>query len=174
MPIDPQVLFEETKCYACYGLSLAQLLKAGLLNRIAAGTGGGGGSSVWGGITGTLSNQLDLQAALNAKTDLYTMTFYNSAVSPADATTYFLGQNGTAGAGAVQTTYNNVRVIIPFTGTVIAASLNYFIETTPASGEAVTISLNKNNELFWDWAPTIVFSSATAGPALSGRGWRSP
>lgn len=30
-------------------------------------TGGGGGSSVWGGITGTLSDQTDLQTALNAK-----------------------------------------------------------------------------------------------------------
>lgn len=32
--------------------------------------GGGGGSSSWGGITGTLSNQTDLQAALNAKFSL--------------------------------------------------------------------------------------------------------
>lgn len=30
---------------------------------------GGGGSSVWGGITGTLSNQLDLQAVLDSKQD---------------------------------------------------------------------------------------------------------
>lgn len=34
--------------------------------------GGGGGSSVWGGITGTLSNQIDLQNALNAKQNLIT------------------------------------------------------------------------------------------------------
>jgi hypothetical protein len=36
------------------------------INRIS---GGGGGSSTWGGITGTLSNQTDLVAALNAKQD---------------------------------------------------------------------------------------------------------
>jgi hypothetical protein len=34
--------------------------------------GGGGGSSVWGSITGILSNQTDLQNALNAKQDLIT------------------------------------------------------------------------------------------------------
>ena len=36
--------------------------------------GGGGGSSVWGGITGTLSNQIDLQNALNAKEDTINKT----------------------------------------------------------------------------------------------------
>jgi hypothetical protein len=36
-------------------------------------SGGGGGSSVWGGITGTLSNQTDLQAALNAKQNTLTL-----------------------------------------------------------------------------------------------------
>ena len=35
--------------------------------------GGGGGDAVWGGITGTLSNQTDLQSALNAKQN--TLTF---------------------------------------------------------------------------------------------------
>lgn len=49
MPLDPQVLFDETKCYACYGLSAADLLKLGLLNRIISGgssSGGGGSGSV--------------------------------------------------------------------------------------------------------------------------------
>lgn len=35
---------------------------------------GGGGSSTWGGITGTLSSQTDLQTALNAKLDLSNLT----------------------------------------------------------------------------------------------------
>lgn len=67
--IDPQTLLEEAKCYACFAqASLPEMLKLALLSRIASNGGGGGGAAVWGGITGTLSNQADLQAALNAAT----------------------------------------------------------------------------------------------------------
>jgi len=169
MPIDPQVLFEETKCYACYGLSLPELLKAGLLNRILSGggAGGGGGAAAWGSITGTLSNQLDLQAALNAKTDLYTITFYNSAYSMLDSTTYFLGQNGT-GSAIIGVTYNNVRAVIPITGTVIAVTLNVFNDAGGnGSAEPVTISLNKNNGTVLALAPTVSFA-ATINQLWSG------
>lgn len=66
--IDPQTLLEEAKCYACFAqASLPEMLKLALLSRIAS-NGGGGGGGTWGSITGTLSNQLDLQAALNAAT----------------------------------------------------------------------------------------------------------
>jgi hypothetical protein len=45
-----------------------------LLRNIIAGSGGGGGGSVaWGGITGTLSAQTDLQSALNAKANTSTL-----------------------------------------------------------------------------------------------------
>lgn len=47
---------------------------------------GGGGSSVWGGITGTLADQLDLQAALDGKadkTDTYTKSETNTQISTA-------------------------------------------------------------------------------------------
>lgn len=40
---------------------------------VSSGGGGGGGDAVWGSITGTLSNQTDLQSALNAKQN--TLTF---------------------------------------------------------------------------------------------------
>lgn len=41
-----------------------------------------GGSSVWGGITGTLSNQTDLQAALDAKANLASPTFTGTPAAP--------------------------------------------------------------------------------------------
>lgn len=43
-----------------------------------AATGGGGGSVAWGGITGTLSNQTDLQSALDAKAPTASPTFTGS------------------------------------------------------------------------------------------------
>lgn len=46
---------------------------AALEREIAAGGGGGGGAS-WGGITGTLSSQTDLQTALNAKVNTSTLS----------------------------------------------------------------------------------------------------
>ncbi len=38
--------------------------------KVTAAANGSGGSAVWGGITGTLANQTDLQAALDAKQDV--------------------------------------------------------------------------------------------------------
>ena len=43
---------------------------------------GSGGSSVWGGITGTLSNQTDLQTALNAKANLTGAAFTGPVSAP--------------------------------------------------------------------------------------------
>lgn len=45
--------------------------------------GGGEGEGVWGGITGTLSDQTDLQSALNAKAPIVSPTFTTSATLPA-------------------------------------------------------------------------------------------
>ena len=45
--------------------------------------GGGEGEGVWGGITGTLSDQTDLQSALNAKAPTVSPTFTTSATLPA-------------------------------------------------------------------------------------------
>ena len=165
MPLDPQVLFAETKCYACYGLSASELIKLGLLSRIQAvaaahGGGGSGGASVWGQITGTLSNQTDLQTALDAKTDLYSMLFFNSALdTPLDSTTYYLGQSSATNAAIVQTGYNFVRVPVPIAGNVIAVTMVAVNETTNSSGEGVTVKLNKNNGTTLTLAPTIVWNS---------------
>lgn len=57
-----------------------------LLSRIltifnSGGGGGGGGAAVWGDITGTLSNQADLQAALNAKQNVSTVKVYRAILT---------------------------------------------------------------------------------------------
>jgi hypothetical protein len=49
---------------------------------IANGSGGGGGSGSWGSITGTLSNQTDLQNALNLKANLASPTFTGTVTFP--------------------------------------------------------------------------------------------
>lgn len=49
-------------------------------NPVVSATGGSGGSSVWGGITGTLSNQTDLQSALDAKANLIDSIVYAVAL----------------------------------------------------------------------------------------------
>jgi len=50
MATSADTLLAETKCYACYGASLPQLLELGLLNQIAASSGGGGSGSVLSGV----------------------------------------------------------------------------------------------------------------------------
>lgn len=66
--VDPQVLFDETKCYACYGLSQADLLKLGLLNRIiSSGSGGGGGGSATNSWTAIITKSAD-QSVTNSTT----------------------------------------------------------------------------------------------------------
>jgi hypothetical protein len=44
--LDPNTLLDETKCYACFGMSIGQLLELALLSRIS-----GGGGAATGGIT---------------------------------------------------------------------------------------------------------------------------
>jgi hypothetical protein len=52
---------------------------------VTAAVAGAGGSSVWGGITGTLSSQTDLQTALNAKANLASPTFTGVPAVPTAA-----------------------------------------------------------------------------------------
>lgn len=60
------------------GLSVK--VKAGDVVQVDAATAGGGGGAAWGGITGTLSSQTDLQTALNAKAPTANPTFTGIAV----------------------------------------------------------------------------------------------
>lgn len=81
MPIDPQSLFEESKCYLCYGISTAQALELALLARIVE----NGGGAVWGGITGTIGDQTDLQTALAEASLNKFATLYNNTAGNAVA-----------------------------------------------------------------------------------------
>jgi len=73
-----------------------------------------GGSAVWGGITGTLSSQTDLQTALNAKQN-NTILFSSSAVTTVTGTT-----NETLIASVpIPTTINNAMLRSSFTVRVI-------------------------------------------------------
>lgn len=53
--------------------------------QVTAAANGTGGSAVWGGITGTLSSQTDLQAALNLKANLASPTFTGTPAVPTAA-----------------------------------------------------------------------------------------
>lgn len=66
----------------------------------AEASGGGGGSAAWGSISGTLSDQTDLQNALNAKADSSSLSSYAPLASPAltgnpTAPTQTAGDNST-------------------------------------------------------------------------------
>ena len=89
------------------GLSDEQKLQA--RENIGAGTGGGGGSVEWGDVTGTLSDQTDLNNALAAKAPLASPTFTGTPAAPTAAggtsttqiaTTAFVGSAVSTHAGA--------------------------------------------------------------------------
>lgn len=78
---------------------------------------GGGGSAVWGGIAGTLSNQTDLQNALNAKANLSGATFSGSisatnlsGTNTGDQTITLSGDVTGSGTGSFATTIANDAV----------------------------------------------------------------
>lgn len=114
---------------------------------------GGGGSSgvAWGNITGTLSNQTDLEAVLSSQ-----RVFLNgghTTSNPADATTYVFGAlplplTGTGSSGG------NVRIYFPITGTLVYARIT-FVQTA-GSNQTSTIYLRLNNT-----TDTILSSAVT-------------
>jgi len=81
-------------------------------------TGGGGGGASWGGITGTLSAQTDLQNALNAKANLSGAAFTGaitatnlSGTNTGDQTITLTGEVTGSGTGSFATTVSNAAVI---------------------------------------------------------------
>lgn len=125
-------------------------------------SGGGGGSAVWGDITGTLSNQTDLQSALDAKQNSLSITAPANGLSLVGAA-LALALSSASSAGALAaadwTTFNNkissvsVASTNGFTGSVSGG-------TTPAITIATSITgLIKGNG--------TAISAATAGTDYS-------
>jgi len=90
--------------------------------------GGSGGAAVWGGITGTLSNQTDLQNALNAK--------YNN---PTGTTSQYLRGDGSLA------TFPSLTGYVPYTGATTNVNLGEYeikagqvtLDTSPTGTAAV-------------------------------------
>jgi hypothetical protein len=117
------------------------------------GISGAGGSVAWGGITGTLSSQTDLQTALNAKAPLASPTFTGTPAAPTAtggtnttqlATTAFVqAAIAAAGTGAGIVTYSGPS--LAFTGT------QYF----PIGGGASSSTTETNVDIDSPTAVTI-------------------
>jgi len=140
---------------------------------------GSGGSSVWGSITGTLSNQTDLTAALGAKADTSTVTTYtkgsNISLSGDTISVDLTGQPSSAVlyeagdtiSGQVVFTYNNTTFIltVPF---INSQEIN--TDTTNYNGSLV---YELTNELtLWDavtGAKTLAQLSASSS-VIAGNG----
>lgn len=71
--------------------------------------GGSGGGAAWGDITGTLSNQTDLQAALDAKADLAGATFTGAVEVPDEA--YGAGWNSSTEVPTKNAIYDKIETI---------------------------------------------------------------
>lgn len=101
------------------------------------GGGGSGGGGAWGGITGTLSAQTDLQAALDAKQGLHAnLTALSGLTGAADRVTYFTG----AGAMSLATFTSAGRTLVA---------------GATAAAQRATLSLdNVENTALSTWAGT--------------------
>jgi hypothetical protein len=102
-----------------------------------------GGAAAWGDLTGTLSDQTDLQTALDAKSahgiTLNVSTPYIG--SPADATSYYFGScQGTS----ADTNAGRGKYYIPVTGTIRSVYI-YMRSSTLASAETSTMYLRLND-----------------------------
>ncbi len=131
-----------------------QTLLQQILVAVATASGGGGGGGVaWGAITGTLSAQTDLQAALDLKANLTTNTFSGTQTFPiwTDGTNFLfkwstdrvLLRNAADNAGALLQTG-----ILAADGAIFGASLTVQTGINLAGGN-VTI-LNPANGINWN------------------------
>jgi hypothetical protein len=91
-------------------------------------------SGVWGAITGTLSNQTDLQAVLDSKKDTIQVQFLAGTLNPADATTYYFTR-----FIAPTTTAINHAIKLGFNGKIVSAIIIATNTGTTGTSELSTI-----------------------------------
>ncbi len=111
-------------------------------------------SGVWGAITGTLSNQTDLQAVLDSKKDTIQVQFLAGTLNPADATTYyftrFISPTTTAINHAIKLGFNgaikSAVIIANNTGTTGTAELSTikFRNVTQATSSTISTTVATN------------------------------
>ena len=132
--------------------------------------GGGGGDATWGSITGTLSNQTDLQSALNAKQNTLTFDTTPTAASTnpvtsggiktaldAKANSADLGDLSSQDQVAWSTDISGIPSTFP-------PSTHNHDDRYYTESEMDTALAGKQNTLSWDTAPT----SGGTNPMLSG------
>lgn len=104
------------------------------------------GGTAWGSITGTLSAQTDLQTALDAKKDTFTLfSQIGSWAAPADSTTYYFGlTGGIVTPLSVITTY---LTTLPFSFKICGIVVQHLNNTgTQGTSENVTVGIRNNTD----------------------------
>jgi hypothetical protein len=134
--------------------------------------GGGGGAAVWGGITGTLSDQTDLQSALNAKEDTITTLPINkggTGLGALGTASQQLRVNGGATAleyftpaAAVASVSSNVLDVSGTTAIVLAAKA-VSLATQSGGGATIDLSLSPSHHLVLTAACAITLSNPANG-----------
>lgn len=128
-------------------------------------------SGVWGAITGTLSNQTDLQAVLDSKKDTIQVQFLAGTLNPADATTYyftrFISPTTTAINHAIKLGFNgkivSAIIIATNTGTTGTTELSTikFRNVTQATSSTISTTVATNG------ATTLLRSQTVTGLNIS-------
>lgn len=115
-------------------------------------SGGGGGSTAWGDITGTLSDQTDLQSALDGKQDTLGFTAENVANKATDFST------------VNNTLYPTVEAVDDY----VASELSGYLPSATAASTYVSLSGSYSNPT---WITALAWSKITSTPTtLSGYG----
>lgn len=105
-------------------------------------TGPPGPAAAWGDLTGTLSDQTDLQLALDAIAGYQIRGGTSVSLAPADSTIYYFG-GSTSVTIATHTTYDNIKLKIFRAGTITSIWWRILIGTN-GSNEAVSHYLRLN------------------------------
>lgn len=129
-------------------------VKADTSGNVYCGTDAGGGGAAWGQITGTLSDQSDLQTALIARG--YTLSVQALTSSPADSVDRFFGKlpKAPVNSGGIS------KIYIRRTGTIKVAEI-YSYSGTAGTNENWSLYIRKNN--------TTDYLIATVGAAANER-----